>query len=99
MWSAGGRQGEDNRLVFAAGSLKESLTSIGEQFKTDNPGSDIEFPLAGSSDLVAQLTQGALADVFASADAKNMDRAPRRIWRPGAATIVSMLDAKFTGTP
>ena len=67
---------EDNRLVvFAAASLKESFTDIGEQFKTDNPGSDIEFSFAGSSDLVTQLTQGAPADVFASADTKNMDKA------------------------
>ncbi len=35
----------------------------------------MEFSFAGSSDLVTQLTQGATADVFASADAKNMDKA------------------------
>ncbi len=62
-------------IVFAAASLKKSFTEIGEQFKTDNPGSDIEFSFAGSSDLVTQLTQGAPADVFASADTKNMDKA------------------------
>jgi molybdate transport system substrate-binding protein len=62
-------------IVFAAASLKSSFTEIGEQFKTANPGSDVEFSFAGSSDLVTQLTQGAPADVFASADAKNMDKA------------------------
>jgi molybdate transport system substrate-binding protein len=62
-------------LVFAAASLKKSFTEIGEQFKTDNPGSDVEFNFAGSSDLVTQLTQGAPGDVFASADTKNMDKA------------------------
>jgi molybdate transport system substrate-binding protein len=62
-------------IVFAAASLKESFTEIGEQFKTDNPGSDVEFNFAGSSDLVTQLTQGASGDVFASADTKNMDKA------------------------
>jgi molybdate transport system substrate-binding protein len=62
-------------IVFAAASLKKSFTEIGEQFKTDNPGADIEFSFAGSSDLVTQLTNGAPADVFASADAKNMDKA------------------------
>ena len=62
-------------VVFAAASLKKSFTEIGEQFKTDNPGSSIEFNFAGSSDLVTQLTQGAPADVFASADSKNMDKA------------------------
>jgi molybdate transport system substrate-binding protein len=67
--------GNDKLTVFAAASLKESFSEIGEQFKTDNPGSDIEFSFAGSSDLVTQLTQGAPADVFASADTKNMEKA------------------------
>jgi molybdate transport system substrate-binding protein len=61
--------------VFAAASLKKTFTEIGEQFKTDNPGASVEFSFAGSSDLVTQLTQGAQADVFASADTKNMDKA------------------------
>jgi molybdate transport system substrate-binding protein len=71
--SSGG--GSQQLIVFAAASLKKSFTEIGEQFKTDNPGVDIEFSFAGSSDLVTQLTQGAPADVFASADTKNMDKA------------------------
>lgn len=62
-------------MVFAAASLKAAFTEIGEQFKTDNPGASIEFSFAGSSDLVTQLTQGASADVFASADTRNMDKA------------------------
>lgn len=61
--------------VFAAASLKKSFSEIGEQFKADNPGASVEFSFAGSSDLVTQLTQGASADVFASADTKNMDKA------------------------
>jgi molybdate transport system substrate-binding protein len=62
-------------MVFAAASLKKTFTDIGEQFKTENPGASVEFSFAGSSDLVTQLTQGAQADVFASADTKNMDKA------------------------
>jgi molybdate transport system substrate-binding protein len=62
-------------IVFAAASVKKTFTDIGEQFKTDNPGASVEFSFAGSSDLVTQLTQGAPADVFASADTKNMDKA------------------------
>lgn len=62
-------------VVFAAASLKKSFTEIGDQFKTDNPGTDIQFSFAGSSDLVTQLTQGAPADVFASADTRNMEKA------------------------
>jgi molybdate transport system substrate-binding protein len=64
-------------IVFAAASLKQTFTDIGEQFKTDNSGASVEFSFAGSSDLVTQLTQGAPADVFASADTKNMDKAAK----------------------
>jgi molybdate transport system substrate-binding protein len=35
----------------------------------------VRFNFGGSSDLVAQITQGAPADVFASADTKNMSKA------------------------
>jgi molybdate transport system substrate-binding protein len=67
---------EDQKImVFAAASLKKTFTDIGEQFKIENPGASVEFSFAGSSDLVTQLTQGAQADLFASADTKNMDKA------------------------
>lgn len=62
-------------VVFAAASLTNSFREIGEQFKTDNPGTSVEFSFAGSSDLVMQVAQGAQADVFASADTMNMDKA------------------------
>ena len=62
-------------IVFAAASLSKTFTAIGAQFKTDNPGSDVEFSFEGSSVLVTQLAQGAPADVFASADTTNMGKA------------------------
>ncbi|WP_176444107.1 molybdate ABC transporter substrate-binding protein [Rhodococcoides kyotonense] len=61
--------------VFAAASLKATFTALGETFEAENPGTDVEFNFAGSSDLVTQLTQGAPADVFASADTNNMTKA------------------------
>lgn len=60
-------------VVFAAASLKPAFTQIAQRFKTDNPGSGVEFDFAGSSELATQLTQGASADVFASADTAQMD--------------------------
>ncbi|WAC94036.1 molybdate ABC transporter substrate-binding protein [Mycobacterium sp. Aquia_213] len=60
-------------VVFAAASLKPAFTQLSQQFKTDNPGSGVEFEFAGSSELATQLTQGASADVFASADTAQMD--------------------------
>lgn len=61
--------------VFAAASLKKTFTEIGAQFERAHPGTTVSFSFAGSSDLVAQLQQGAPADVFASADERNMARA------------------------
>lgn len=61
-------------VVFAAASLRTAFTQIGERFKADNPGVDVKFDFAGSPDLATQLTEGASADVFASADTAQMDK-------------------------
>ncbi|WP_426623577.1 molybdate ABC transporter substrate-binding protein [Leifsonia sp. McL0607] len=61
--------------VFAAASLTTTFTELGRQFEKANPGSTVKFSFAGSSDLVTQLGGGAPADVFASADEKNMKKA------------------------
>ncbi|MBW0013041.1 molybdate ABC transporter substrate-binding protein [Mycobacterium sp.] len=61
-------------VVFAAASLKPAFTQIGERFQAENPGASVEFDFAGSSELATQLTQGATADVFASADVAQMDK-------------------------
>ncbi|WP_231737624.1 molybdate ABC transporter substrate-binding protein [Mycobacterium sp. IS-1742] len=71
----GAQQDSSTLTVFAAASLRASLTEIGERFQRDHPGMSVEFSFAGSSDLVTQLTQGAYADVFAAADTRTMDRA------------------------
>ena len=65
---------EKTLTVFAAASLRKAFSEIGERFMTDNPGTDVEISFAGSADLATQLTQGAPADVVATADTKNMDR-------------------------
>ena len=67
--------GAGTLTVFAAASLKATFTAIGTIFQTENPGSTVTFNFAGSSDLVTQLTAGAPADVFASADTNNMTKA------------------------
>ena len=58
--------------VFAAASLKATFTQLAHDFEARNPGTKVTLSFAGSSDLVTQITQGAPADVFASADTKNM---------------------------
>lgn len=61
--------------VFAAASLTASFAELGHAFEAANPGSKVVFNFAGSQDLRTQLEQGARADIFASADAKNMEQA------------------------
>ncbi|MFK4637753.1 molybdate ABC transporter substrate-binding protein [Paenarthrobacter histidinolovorans] len=60
--------------VFAAASLKTTFTQLAKDFEAANPGTKVKLSFAGSSDLVTQITQGAPADVFASADTKNMTK-------------------------
>ena len=65
--------GEDTTLtVYAAASLTATFEQIAQEFEADNEGVRVELSFAGSSDLVAQIQQGAPADVFASADEANM---------------------------
>lgn len=61
--------------VFAAASLTKTFTALGTAFEAAHPGAEVTFSFAGSSDLVSQLTAGAPADVFASADEANMRKA------------------------
>ncbi|MEV0153120.1 molybdate ABC transporter substrate-binding protein [Micromonospora sp. NPDC050686] len=53
--------------VFAAASLTESFGTLGRRFEAVHPGTRVTFNFAGSSGLATQITQGAPADVFASA--------------------------------
>lgn len=60
--------------IYAASSLKPTFTELGKRFTKEHPTTKIAFTFGGSSDLVAQIQQGAPADVFASADEQNMDK-------------------------
>lgn len=57
--------------VFAAASLTGTFTQLGKDFEAANPGAKVNFNFAGSSALAKQITEGAPADVFASAAPKN----------------------------
>jgi len=58
--------------VFAAASLKEAFTTLGRQFEAKHSGVRVRFNFGASSGLAQQISQGAPADVFASASPKNM---------------------------
>lgn len=60
--------------VFAAASLTEVFDDIADEYTATDPNApDVKFSFAGSSDLVSQISEGAPADVIATADEKTMD--------------------------
>jgi molybdate transport system substrate-binding protein len=59
--------------VFAAASLTDAFTQIGKDFEAANPGVTVKMNFGGSQTLRTQIEQGAQADVFASANTKEMD--------------------------
>ncbi|UCH25131.1 MAG: molybdate ABC transporter substrate-binding protein [Trueperaceae bacterium] len=60
--------------IFAASSLTNAFTAIAKAFEISHPNVEIVLHFAGSSTLATQLLQGAQADLFASADAWQMER-------------------------
>jgi molybdate transport system substrate-binding protein len=58
--------------VFAASSLTGVFTKLGQEFETANPGTKVTFSYGPSSGLATEITNGAPADIFASASPKNM---------------------------
>jgi molybdate transport system substrate-binding protein len=64
-------------LVSAAASLTNAFRDIGKAFEAGNSGSRVIFNFAATDVLLAQISKGAPADVFAAADEDTMDRAER----------------------
>ncbi len=58
--------------VYAAASLTDALTEIGEQYQKET-GDQLIFNFAASSILARQIDEGAPADIFFSADEAKMD--------------------------
>jgi molybdate transport system substrate-binding protein len=58
--------------VFAAASLAGAFGEVARGFERTHAGVHVQLNLAGTQVLVAQIEQGARADVFASADAQWM---------------------------
>ena len=65
--------GPQTLTVFAAASLTSAFGEIGKAFEAANPGVTVKFNFGGSQTLRTQIEQGAQADVFASANTKEMD--------------------------
>jgi len=64
--------GKSTLEVFAAASLADAFNELARKLEAQRPGLTVRLNLAGSQQLVAQLEQGAVADLFASADERWM---------------------------
>lgn len=61
-------------IVFAAASMTETLTEIGNKFMEQNPNVTLQFNFDSSGTLKAQIQNGAECDVFISAGQKQMNQ-------------------------
>ncbi|MCL4265476.1 MAG: molybdate ABC transporter substrate-binding protein [Anaerolineae bacterium] len=61
--------------VFAASSLTDAFTELGQLLEAQHAGTTVQFNFASSSDLATQLAEGAPGDVFASANTRQMENA------------------------
>ncbi len=69
---SGGSALTGDLTVFGAASLTEAFEDVQKTLESSDPDLDLTYSFAGSQDLVQQIRDGAPADVFASADEKNM---------------------------
>ena len=93
--------------VFAAASLNKAFPEIADTvLKESDPNIKVTFNFQGSSTLVDQMKEGAPADVFASADQKNMTKASDAKLvdapKPFASNVLTLIvpkgnPAKITG--
>ena len=65
--------GQTELVVFAAASMTETLTQLGEAYMSDHPDVTILFNFDSSGTLKTQIEEGAACDVFLSAGQKQMD--------------------------
>ena len=74
---SGGVSGEQGGTltVLAASSLTDAFGELAKTFEEQNPGVTVKQSFESSSTLLAQIQQGAPADVFASASEDDMDAA------------------------
>ncbi|MGH3939384.1 MAG: molybdate ABC transporter substrate-binding protein, partial [Pseudonocardiaceae bacterium] len=73
--------------VLAAASLVDVFNQLEPVFEKANPGADLSFSFGGSSDLAQQIVNGAPADVFASANKKQMSVVTDAGLAEGAAKV------------
>jgi molybdate transport system substrate-binding protein len=73
--ACGGDDDDTTITVLAASSLTGTFTELGQEFEDQHPGVTVKFAFDSSATLAQQATQGAPADVLATADTATMDSA------------------------
>jgi molybdate transport system substrate-binding protein len=73
--TGGTSDGGKTLTVLAASSLTDAFGELAGRFEEQNPGVEVRQSFESSSTLLAQIQQGAPADVFASASEEEMDTA------------------------
>ena len=71
--ACGGNSKEAELTVFAAASMQETLTEIGENYKKDHSNITLTFNFDSSGTLQTQIEEGAVCDIFISAGQKQMN--------------------------
>ena len=82
LWLTLGLTSAQSLTVFAASSLTEAFNEMAGAFEAANPGVNVDLNFAGSSTLSTQILQGAPADVFASADVRQMEAVAEEVGTP-----------------
>lgn len=90
-------------VVFAAASMTETLTELGDAFKEENPDVTLTFNFDSSGTLKTQIVEGADCDLFISAAQKQMneidktadaDKNPDGLDLIDSATRIDLLENK-----
>ena len=71
--ACGGGSKDVELTVFAAASMQETLTEIGENYKKDHSNVTLVFNFDSSGTLQTQIEEGAVCDIFISAGQKQMN--------------------------
>ena len=71
----GGEEQGGTLTILAASSLTDAFGKLGKTFEQQDPGTTVKTSFGASSDLLAQIQQGAPVDVFASAAEEEMNTA------------------------
>lgn len=73
--AASGSAAAADLVVSAAASLTDAFQAVGKAYEARHPGTHVVLNFAASDVLLRQISSGAPADVFASADQAAMDQA------------------------